>query len=743
MSSYARLLLALILFANFQPLAGGPAQSVPRPSVQTTPQSPQAVAYYDGTIQYSSVLNCVSIIQGAPYYEYGIGTYVGFAADPINSLPGPGQVYYLHLVMAGLGNACSGQRAYPNIQLPSSTNLAISGANPVICYSNGTRFNTSECPQSLPASNLNPGAYDIPSIDSAHAYTWPIPQGWTLEFQIPVTTSVAITGALMQANVWTLDGNSNPQLHPQQGVYVFSNTPSVFYPSPSVDGITTTSATFHSTLFAHGQGGTIYFDVGTTTGYSLATVSGTIQPGYNALQSSYTWPASTFAPGTTYHWRARFVSTAGPTYTGGDQTFSTLPDGLATVGSGAAADCTAAAFNAALLTPGVKNIAFNCGSAPVSIAMSGPVTVTGSLNIDGGNKVTLQGNNTFRLFDVAAPAILTLNNITLMNGATAGCGGAIHVQGSASLMGNSVRLLSNQAATGGGLCLDANGSAELNCVFIRNNQASSDGGGIYNAGLVDLMWSEVSSNAAGGTGSGGGVYNSGAIYFVTSLLAENSTVNGGTAQAGGLRAGGGLYNVGTTANASFFNTTVANNIASYGGGVYNNGGTVSATTATIAGNVSNVIAKNAEFQSGGLQSDINGNAFLKNTILANNTAAGLPANCGQSPQKTIISQGNNLDSGNQCGLNAAGDLINTDPKLMGLGNFGGLTRTMALMANSPAIDVGDNAYCGMYDQRGFSGPTPQGSALQRQVDGTGKGTAVCDLGAFEYHPTVYLPIVRR
>ena len=190
---------------------------------------------------------------------------------------------------------------------------------------------------------------------------------------------------------------------------------------------------------------------------------------------------------------------------------------MATVGTGAAASCTTSAFNTALNTPGVRNILFNCGAVPITINMSGPVTVASSLTIDGGNKITLQGNNTFRLFDVATPATLTLNKITLTGGSTTGCGGAVHVQPSATLMGSFIRLLNHQAAYGGGLCVEANGGAELNDTYIRTNQPSLDGGGINNAGLIDLMWSEVSDNTANVSGSGGGVWNSGGTYFVTRL----------------------------------------------------------------------------------------------------------------------------------------------------------------------------------------------------------------------------------
>ena len=88
-------------------------------------------AWYEGGIQYSTITNCFSIIQGAPYLEYGAGTYVGFLADPDNALPTPNTTYYVHVVIAGLGNACSGMRAYIDLGLPANTTLAIDYSNPV------------------------------------------------------------------------------------------------------------------------------------------------------------------------------------------------------------------------------------------------------------------------------------------------------------------------------------------------------------------------------------------------------------------------------------------------------------------------------------------------------------------------------------------------------------------------------------------------------------------------------------
>src|SRR5205823_2659208 len=105
---------------------------------------------------------------------------------------------------------------------------------------------------------------------------------------------------------------------------------------------------------------------------------------------------------------------------------------------------------------------------------------------------------------------------------------------------------------------------------------------------------------------------------------------------------------------------------------------------------------------------------LKNTLLQSGNGG---ANCSGS----ISSQGHNLDSGNSCGFNKAGDIVNQDPLLVTLGDYGGGTYTLRLDWPSPAIDAGDNNGCPADDQR---------SALRPQ-DGGQNGSFICDIGAYE------------
>ena len=88
---------------------------------------------------------------------------------------------------------------------------------------------------------------------------------------------------------------------------------------------------------------------------------------------------------------------------------------------------------------------------------------------------------------------------------------------------------------------------------------------------------------------------------------------------------------------------------------------------------------------------------------------------GVATEGTVADGGHNLSFGN-AGCPGA----NADPKLGTLGNHGGPTPTIPLLAGSPAIDAipaGDPSCTGS-DQRGM--PRPGGSA--------------CDIGAFELSP---------
>jgi len=74
------------------------------------------------------------------------------------------------------------------------------------------------------------------------------------------------------------------------------------------------------------------------------------------------------------------------------------------------------------------------------------------------------------------------------------------------------------------------------------------------------------------------------------------------------------------------------------------------------------------------------------------------------------------------GFTGGTNIITADPVLGSLADNGGFTQTHALGDASPAIDAADPASCPAFDQRFY----------YRPIDGNGSGSAVCDMGAYEY-----------
>lgn len=215
-----------------------------------------------------------------------------------------------------------------------------------------------------------------------------------------------------------------------------------------------------------------------------------------------------------------------------------------------------------------------------------------------------------------------------------------------------------------------------NLTFTKGNPGADVGGAIYNNGNLTVTNSTFSDNKAS---------EAGAIENESILTIANSTFSGNTATVGN---GGAVYNY--FASLSITNSTFSGNAAAQGSDLYNSG-----------------------------SSTLN----LYNTILANSSSG---ANC-YNDSGTVNGHHNLIETdsagGNACGTTG---VLNADPNLGALADNGGVTKTFALLALSPAMDAGDNATCAAApisnkDQRGFPRPT----------DGDGDYTATCDIGSYE------------
>lgn len=211
---------------------------------------------------------------------------------------------------------------------------------------------------------------------------------------------------------------------------------------------------------------------------------------------------------------------------------------------------------------------------------------------------------------------------------------------------------------------------------------------IYGGRLIINNSSVLKNSETNYLNHGGGIYFNGSVGRIkNSTIAQNRTQFLSGNFGGGIYAGGGILNL--------INTTIAANFADgAGSGIYaQNGAFVSLTNCTVTENLSY-----SSFGAIYSQSNIQ----LKNTIVANNSNI-FPAQLQYDVNGYVISAGHNLIG--QVGLSAgylSTDLLNVNPLLLPLGNYGGTTLTTTLQQGSPAINAGDNFLIPRTDQRGFT-----------------------------------------
>ena len=341
-----------------------------------------------------------------------------------------------------------------------------------------------------------------------------------------------------------------------------------------------------------------------------------------------------------------------------------------------------------------------------SILLNSRILINDHLVIDGtGSSITIDGQLNTLIFDIQAQnffsnSAVTIKGLTLQKGkdllsGPSSQGGAIESSGTDLTIDN-VTFIGNEAGHGGAIAAKENKFVSTTTVRILDslftNNVATFGGGAINSVTVEQM--EIVRTRFVNNASGWG----GALFQNLGLLVRDSEFSGNSAQNDG-----GAIDFGFADAAypqTIANSTFSNNVASNGGGAINlvSGGSIRL--------VNNTIAYNTASSGGGLSSDQNpvGAPTLQNNIVALNTATG-----GVSPDlagafATLSS--NNLigvvDAGST-GINASMNLVGVNPLLGPLAFNGGPTRTHALLALSPAINAGGNAFAAALatDQRGF------------------------------------------
>ncbi|MBA8888631.1 hypothetical protein FHW12_002864 [Dokdonella fugitiva] len=352
------------------------------------------------------------------------------------------------------------------------------------------------------------------------------------------------------------------------------------------------------------------------------------------------------------------------------------------------------------------------------------VTVQGP----GSGLLAIDGNAYDRVFQHTGAGVLTISGLTLRNGSGFLSGGCIYSGGNVQLTDVAIRdckvvgIAGTSTYRGGGLFVDgilAMVGSHVDGNRVYSSLGNAVGGGAYVHGDLTMTNSTISGNRADSVASAG-FANGGGAYVTGVVDANYSTIDGNTvaALASPFGSGGGAVAGG---RASLRNSTVSGNEAGFVGGVQLKGGntvpasliansTISgnrATMATIGGvyakaalTVANAtIAFNQEalplgaglFQTGFA-------ADLQSSIIARNGGAAGSPDVGEGLGASFGGADNLIENHGTSPVPA--DTIAADPRLVGLGDNGGRTRTHLLRADSPAIDAGNNAQGLSADQRG-------------------------------------------
>jgi hypothetical protein len=436
----------------------------------------------------------------------------------------------------------------------------------------------------------------------------------------------------------------------------------------------------------------------------------------------------------------------------------------------------------------IKTLTINGPASPgITINGGGKVRV---MQVGSGAELTLNNLTIANGFDIDVPypgfggeslggGIYNEGTLTITNGTFSGNsafgppgsnyegdGGGIYNEGTLTVTNSTFSNNGNGSFGEGGGIDNAGTLTVTNSTFSGNGIDSSQlGAGIANGYKATVTNSTFSGNSAY---NGGGIYNQSAFdspaRVGAMLTVTNSTFSGNSSDDGG----GGIYNeaainpysptsVGGTLTVS--NSTFSGNSATYGGGIFT-GYNATVSNSTFSGNRSSggvniglgggginnwagtLTVSNSTFSrnqaSFGNQAGSGGGVFnydyypssmsFKSTILADNDGG----NCGGAVTHRSRDAGYNISDDSTCSFAKTGSANNGDgvnPLLSpaGLANNGGPTQTIALLADSPAIDAIPLAYC--TDQ---SSPPQPITSDQRGFPRPDCGEQVCDIGAYEF-----------
>ena len=317
--------------------------------------------------------------------------------------------------------------------------------------------------------------------------------------------------------------------------------------------------------------------------------------------------------------------------------------GAAPFGNGTPGSCTQAALQTLLNAGGP--IKCNCGPDPYTLTLTSTLTVPNQrVVLDGGNLLTISGNNAVRIFrkesaaNQAGASFLGLQNLKLINGKATDAfgGGAIASNGAYGSLkvlnvtfDNNQGPLSHPDACGAVHTVLYKDIVFANCTFTRNKAAN--GGAVGTIGSAQRFINCVfDGNEATGTdgtlaqgGSGGAVYVDGVdqngVNNEMSLCGCTFRNNRSAYQAGALNV---IFYEGKGSKNSVDQCTFENNSCAVdkGGAFYHMNGPLTLTNSTFANNTTAT--------AGGGVWMTNTNLTLRNCTFQGNQAVGAGSSLG-------------------------------------------------------------------------------------------------------------------
>lgn len=398
-----------------------------------------------------------------------------------------------------------------------------------------------------------------------------------------------------------------------------------------------------------------------------------------------------------------------------------------------------AAITAAVSGDVVDATALTCST--ISLGTGALEVTADSLTVKGPgpNRLKVQGYTKYsQVLRHEGTGTLALQGLTITDGVASPQGATPATKGGCIYSKGTVNLgdISNPTDAASGVVVS-------DCSAISTQAGiSAQGGGIFAQNGVTLASSIVTRSTASAQGNanhayGGGIYTRGGFFTMSYSDVSNCSA------VGDLAISGGGINA-DVEQAKISHSTIAGNTASRVGGVYlrASSGLIQIDNTTVSGNSaaefsglglvgagslairidsSTITGNHTTVTGGGLNyaaGFFGGGARLRSTIIAGNFADhGDPIDLYLDTPAT----GSNNLLGMVTGTPPPNGLIfTTDPKLGPLTNHGGFTRVHLPLANSPAINAGNNSLGSMNDQRGPGFPRVIGSAP--------------DIGAAEYDP---------